>query len=241
MKLQMKNNSQYPVLHQRSIKFWADDDKPREKLLSKSQKYLSDAELLAIVIGSGSTEQSAVELAREILLSASNNLSELARMDVAELLRFKGIGTAKAINIVAVMELGRRRRLAEGLMKQSIYASKDAFEIIDPIIGDLPHEEFWVLLLNRARRLLKSCCISEGGVAGTVADPKRIFKAALESSATAIILCHNHPSGNPSPSMSDKRITQKCVEAGKFLDVPVIDHIIVANNNYFSFADEQLL
>ena len=225
----------------RGIKSWAEDDRPREKLLNKSRKSLSDAELLAIVIGSGTANRSALEVSQSILRSVSNNLNELARLDIHDLLRFKGIGKAKASNIMAVMELGRRRRLSEGLKKASVTCSRDAFEIMDPIIGDLSYEEFWLLLLNRGQRIQRSVCISEGSVSGTVADPKKIFKIALENNASGVILCHNHPSGLVNPSANDQRITKKCKEAGSFLDLPVIDHLIVAGGRYFSFADEGLL
>ncbi len=223
------------------IKQWARDDRPREKLLSKSQRALTDTELLAIVIGSGTARQSAVELSRNILNSVSNNLSELARLDLPALLRFKGIGTAKASNIMAVMELARRRRLSEGLQKKAIGCSMDAFEIMQPLLGDLPYEQFWVMLLNRGNRILKTVCISEGSVSGTVADPKKIFKTALEHNASSIILCHNHPSGQTTPSSNDKRITSQCSEAGAFLDLPVLDHMIITSGHYFSFADEGML
>ena len=231
----------YPSTLSGSIKQWASDDRPREKLLTKSQRALSDAELLAIVIGSGTAKQSAVELSRSIMNSVSNNLAELARLDLPALMRFRGIGTAKASNIMAVMELGRRRRFSEGLQKKTIGCSMDAFEVMQPLLGDLPYEQFWVLLLNRGNRIMKTISISEGSVSGTVADPKKIFKTALENNASAIILCHNHPSGQVRPSANDKRITQQCKEAGSFLDLPVLDHMIIASDNYYSFADEGLL
>ncbi len=231
----------YTVSALRGIKSWAEDDRPREKLLSKSRKALSDAELLAIVIGSGTSDQTAVEVSRTILNSVSNNLCELARLSIMELMRFKGIGNAKASNIMAVMELGRRRRLSEGLKKNMVSCSRDAYEIMAPIIGDLTYEEFWLILLNRGHRIQRTICVSEGSVSGTVADPKKIFKIALEYNASALILCHNHPSGLVKPSPNDHRITKKCKEAGAFLDLPVLDHLIVANDSFFSFADEGLL
>lgn len=207
----------------------------------KSRKALSDAELLAIIIGSGNSSQSAVELSRNILGSVSNNLAELARLSIPELMKFKGIGEAKASNIAAVMELGRRRRLSEGLRKQKITGSHDAFEIMQPLIGELPHEEFWIITVSRANLILRTICISEGSVSGTVADPKKIFRLALENNASAIILCHNHPSGHVNPSSNDLAITKKCCDAGKFLDLPVLDHIIVSHDKYYSFNDNGLL
>lgn len=225
----------------KGIKNWAVDDRPREKLMLKSRKALTDAELLAIIIGSGSANESAVELSKRILGSVSNNLGELSKMEVNELVRFKGVGNAKAINIIAALELGRRRRLAEGLRKRSITSSRDAFEIIQPVIGDLAYEEFWIITLNRGNLVKRSICISEGSVAGTVADPKKIFKMALEDNASAIILCHNHPSGLVKPSANDNMVTKKCQESGKFLELPILDHLIVAGEKYFSYADEGLL
>ncbi len=236
-----RGSIEYPNAVSGGIKSWAEDDRPREKLVSRSKKALTDAELLAIVIGSGTRNQSALELSRAILSSVSNNLCELAKMSINDLMRFNGVGIAKASNIAAVMELGRRRRLAEGLKRKTISCSRDAFEIIVPLIGDLPHEEFWSILLNRGHKVNRSVCISEGSVSGTVADPKKIFKFALENNASAVILCHNHPSGNISPSPNDRKITRKCTEAGKFLDLPVLDHLIVTSDSYFSFADQGLL
>lgn len=225
----------------KGIKNWAVDDRPREKLMLKSRKALTDAELLAVIIGTGSANETAVDLSKRILHSVSNNLCELSGLGVNDLIRFKGIGHAKAINIIAALELGRRRRFAEGLKKRSVTSSRDAFEIIQPVIGDLPYEEFWIITLNRGNLVKRTICISEGSVAGTVADPKKIFKLALEDNASAIILCHNHPSGLTRPSSNDNMVTRKCQESGKFLELPVLDHLIVAGENYFSFADEGLL
>jgi len=230
-----------PVAKLKSIKSWAEHDRPREKLLEKGQKALSDAELLAIIIGSGSANESAVDLSKRILASVSNNLSELSRLGIPDLLRFKGIGHAKAINIIAVLELGRRRRQSESLQRQTITSSRDAFELMQPILGDLAYEEFWVITLNRSNKVKRTICISEGGVEGTVADPKKIFKMALEDNASGIIICHNHPSGALRPSENDVKITRKCKEAGAFMELPVLDHIIIAHEKYFSFADEGLL
>lgn len=225
----------------RGIKNWAVDDRPREKLMLKSCKALTDAELLAIILGSGSVEETAVDLSKRILGSVSNNLCELSRLGIKELTGFKGIGPAKAINIIAALELGRRRRLGEGLRRRSITSSRDAFEIIQPVIGDLAFEEFWIITLNRGNLVKRTICISQGSVAGTVADPKKIFKLALDDNASAIILCHNHPSGLIKPSANDNMVTRKCQESGKFLELPVLDHLIVAGEKYFSYADEGLL
>ena len=230
-----------PVSRLKSIKAWAEHDRPREKMLEKGQKALSDAELLAILIGSGSANESAVDLSKRILASVSNNLSELSRLEIPELTRFRGIGPAKAINIVAALELGRRRRQSESLQRQTITSSSDAFELMQPIVGDLAYEEFWVITLNRSNKVKRTLCISEGGVEGTVADPKKIFKMALEDNASGVILCHNHPSGALRPSENDVKITRKCKEAGAFLELPVLDHLIVGHETYFSFADEGLL
>jgi len=225
----------------KGIKSWAEADRPREKMLTKSNKALSDAELLAIVLGSGSNKQSAVELSRTILGSVSNDLVELAKLGIPDLLKFKGIGKAKATNIAAVMELGRRRRLAEGLKTPQINSSKDAFNIIQPYIGELPHEELWIMILNSRKVFRRMICVSEGSMALTIADPKKIFRLALENHAACLVIGHNHPSGIVNPSKADDNLTKKCTEAGKYLDMPVIDHIIVAGDKYFSFADEGMM
>ncbi|WP_064196329.1 MULTISPECIES: RadC family protein [Emticicia] len=217
---------------------WAEEDRPREKLLLKGKAALSDAELIAILIGSGTRELSAVDLSKLILQSVNNNLHELAKLSINDLMKFKGIGEAKAISIAAALELGRRRKDSEVLKKTKVGSSSDAYKAIRPYLMDLQHEQFWVLLLNRANEVIKPHQISIGGVAGTVADPKMIFKAALEYLASAIILVHNHPSGNLTPSQADKELTKKVKEAGKMLDIPVLDHLIFGDNGYFSFADE---
>ncbi len=224
-----------------SIKDWAVDDRPREKLILKGSSALSDAELLAILIGSGNMEDSAVELSRKILKSANDNLIELSRLSIHDLQKFRGIGEAKATNIVAALELGKRRRSAEALERQSIRSSKDAFESIYGTASDLSYEKFWILLLDQANKVLRIIEISEGGVAGTVADPKKIFRKALEYNASNIILCHNHPSGQLKPSQADKNITTKIVQAGQMLDIKVLDHLIIGHNDYYSFSDEGLL
>ncbi len=225
----------------KGIKGWAVDDRPREKLLSKGHQSLSDAELLAIIIGSGTREDSAVALGKMILSSVANNLIEVSRLSINDLLRFKGIGQARAINIIAALELGRRRRYSESLMRKTITSSHDAFELMHALLSDACYEEFWIITLNRGNRVKRTIRVSEGSVAGTVADPKKIFKLALEDNASALILCHNHPSGALRPSENDLRITRKCKEAGLFMELPVLDHLIIGEDKFFSFADEGLL
>lgn len=223
------------------IKYWAEDDRPREKLLQKGRTILSDAELLAILISSGNKDESAVELSRRILNHVSNNLNELGKITINELIKFKGIGEAKAVTILAALELGRRRKESDAKNKQKINSSKDAYEIMNPFVADLPHEEFWVLYLNRSNSLIEKKLISKGGVAETVVDVKIIFKPAIENLASSILLCHNHPSGNSKPSDADLRITKKISEAGKLFEINTLDHIIIYDNSYFSFADEGLI
>ncbi len=224
-----------------NILSWAEEDRPREKLLLKGKAALSDAELIAILIGSGTRSLSAVDVAKMILAKANNNLNELARFSVNDLKKIKGIGEAKAIAIVSALELGRRRKESEVMEKFKISCSNDIYQLIKPDLMDLPKEEFWVLLLNRANRLIKKERISSGGVSGTVADPKIIFKAALEQYASSIILVHNHPSGNLTPSKADLDLTNKMKGAGQLLEIPVLDHIIFGDHGYLSFADEGLL
>lgn len=224
-----------------NIKSWSPEDRPREKLLLKGTSALSDAELVAILIGSGTPKLSAVELSKKILLQGNNNLNELARLSVKDLMKIKGIGEAKAITIVAALELGRRRREQDPEEKPKITSSKDAFDLLKGDMMDLPREEFWVLLLNRANRVAKKKRVSEGGVSGTVADPKIIYKMALEELASGIIVAHNHPSGNLQASQSDLDLTKKLKEAGKFLEIQLLDHIIIANQKYLSFADEGMM
>ncbi len=221
-----------------SIKLWSETDRPREKLMNHGKNALSDAELIAILLGSGNRNESAVDLAKNILRNINDNLIELSKLDIKRLCRFKGIGEAKAISIIAAMELGNRRRYAEVVEREKVSSSKDAFEVFLASLADKAYEEFWILLLNRANRILKKLNISEGGISGTVADPKKIFKLALDNNASSIILCHNHPSGNIHPSESDVKLTNKLKDAGKMLDLPVIDHIIIGEDNYYSFADE---
>lgn len=221
-----------------SIKNWAEEDRPREKLMLKGRQALSDAELMAVLLGSGTISMSAVEVAKQILQSVDNNLHELAKMSVKELQKFKGIGQAKAITIVCALELGRRRKETEHTKKQKITCSRDAYELMKPYLLDLYYEEFWVMFLNRANIVSKTEKISTGGVAGTVADPKVIFKRALEETAHGLILVHNHPSGNLQPSQADIQLTQKLREGAKLLDMQVLDHLIFTDNGFFSFADE---
>ncbi|SFD99275.1 RadC family protein [Thermophagus xiamenensis] len=225
-----------------SIRQWAVEDRPREKLLHKGISSLSDAELLAILIGSGSQKESAVDLSRKILRDVNNNLNELGKMSIESMCKkYHGIGQAKAITIVAALELGRRRQLSSPLQKPQIRASEDVFSLMHPLLADLPHEEFWVLLLNQANKVMQKLNISKGGISGTVIDVRLIMEKALYQHASAIILCHNHPSGNRNPSKADINITKKLIEAGKILDISVLDHVIIAENCYFSFADEGML
>jgi len=223
------------------IRQWAEDDKPREKLILKGKEALSDAELLAILLRSGTRDASAVELARELLSKARNNLIELSGMTSTELKKIKGMGDAKALSIIAALELGYRRRSAEVPARKQISSSRDAFEIFYPNFADNLYEEFWVLMLNRANRKIALLSVSEGGQAGTVADPKKIFKLALQHNAAYIIMCHNHPSGQLRPSDADVRLTRKMKEAGQMLDLPVLDHLIIGDEKYYSFADEGML
>ncbi len=224
-----------------SIKSWAEEDRPREKLLVQGRTALTDAELVAILIGSGTVKLSAVDVAKRILLGVGHDLNALARESVKQLCRHPGIGEAKAIAVVAALELGRRRREAETAPRTTITCSRDIYQLIRPHLMDLPHEEFWVILLNRANVVMRKTAISRGGVAGTVADPKMIFKEALEQLASGIILVHNHPSGNRNPSAADIQLTKKLKEAGGFLDLPILDHLIFADQGYYSFADEGML
>lgn len=224
-----------------NIKSWSPDDRPREKLLLKGKSALSDAELIAILLGSGTSSMSAVDVAKKVLQLSDNNLHELARLTVKDLVKIKGIGEAKALTIVAALELGRRRKELENNEKPKITGSKDAYDLVKADLMDMSHEEFWIVLLNRANRVVKKSQISQGGVAGTVADPKIIFKLAIDELASGIILAHNHPSGNLTASQADLDLTKKLREAAKLLDIQVLDHIIVAGQKYLSFADEGLL
>ena len=225
-----------------TIKQWAEEDRPREKMLQKGVRSLSNAELLAILIGSGNKTMTAVDLSKQILSDVSNNLQSLGKKSIAELIaNYNGVGEAKAITILAAMELGRRRQSEEALQQPKIEGSQTVADIFQPLLSDLPHEEFWILYLSRSNKVIASEKISQGGVSGTVVDVKLIFKPALEKLASALILCHNHPSGNRQPSAEDLNITRKCVEAGKVLSVNVLDHIIISHNDYYSFADEGVM
>ena len=224
-----------------SIKNWSQDDQPREKLLNKGKAALSDAELVAILIGSGNKEESAVDLSKRILAGVKNNLSELGKLSIKQLMNFKGIGEAKAITIMAALELGRRRRSEEALDKKKIISSVSAFELMQPIIGELQHEEFWIIYLNNSNKVIQKSQLSKGGITGTLVDVRLVLKNALEVGATGIILAHNHPSGNLKPSEADKQLTNKLKVASESLDIKVLDHVIVTEKAYFSFADENLL
>lgn len=224
-----------------TIKNWNEDDRPREKLILKGKIALSDAELVAILIGSGNREESAVQLSQRILASIKNNLKELGRLTVEDLIKFKGIGDAKAISIITALELGRRRALEAALEKPKITDSRSVFNVMQPIIGELAHEEFWIVYLNNANKIQLKTQLSKGGITGTLVDTRLVFKRAIELSSTGIILCHNHPSGTLKPSSSDINLTKKIQQGGEVLDVKVLDHLIITEKDYFSFADENML
>lgn len=224
-----------------SIKQLAPDDRPREKMLGKGKDALSNAELLAILIGSGTSDKSAVQLCQEILLHVNNDLNKLAKLSVKDLMKFKGIGEAKAISIAAALEVGRRRKPENYDKNNAIKSSKDVYNAVVSLFQDKEHEEFYAVLLSRSNQIKAIELISKGGVSGTVADGKIIFKKALEQTASAIILCHNHPSGNLKPSQSDLDLTKKLSDFGRLIDLKVLDHLIITNGDYFSFADEGLI
>jgi DNA repair protein RadC len=224
-----------------SIKNWSADDRPREKLMLQGPRALSDAELIAILIGSGTRDMSAVELSRKILSLSSNNLTELGKLATKDFMKIKGIGEAKAISIVAALELGRRRKESEPVTRPKITSSADAADIFVHLLSDIPHEEFWVALLNRSNTLIERYQVSQGGISGTVTDIRLIMKKSLDLLASSLIICHNHPSGNPEPSQQDKEITIKIKDAACFFDIQVLDHIIITGQKYFSFADEGLI
>lgn len=224
-----------------SIKSWALDDRPREKLILKGKQSLSDAELLAILLHSGTKDKSAVQLAKEILSNSANNLNRFGKVTLNELTKFKGIGEAKAITILAAMELGRRRKEIEVPEKIRIHSSKDIYNYISGIFQDLKHEECHILLVNRANEIIHTEQISKGGVAGTIVDGKIIFKIALDHLASAFVLCHNHPSGQLKPSILDIELTNKMIYFGKMIDLPLLDHIVFTDNGYFSFVDNGLI
>ncbi len=224
-----------------SIKSWAEDDRPREKLALKGKSVLSDAELIAILIGSGSRNESAVELSKRILASLENNLNALGKLSIKQLCEFKGIGEAKAISIIAALELGKRQKNEEIVKLEKITSSQITFNIMQPIIGDLQHEEFWVLYLNNNMKVVHKSQLSKGGITGTVVDIRMIFKMAFEHNATGIILAHNHPSGNNKPSNADFEVTNKIKIASNNLEVSLIDHLIITQNDYYSFKDDYKL
>lgn len=224
-----------------SIKEWSEADRPREKLVEKGKKTLTDAELMAILIGSGSRNESAVGLCKRILASVNNNLNEVSRLSVGQLTKFKGIGEAKAISIVAGLELGRRQQLQETPVQIVIKSSNDVFLCMQPLLGDLNHEEFWVLFLSNSNKVLHKKMMSSGGQTGTLIDSKLVFKTALEFSAVALILVHNHPSGKLIPSKADKQMTERIVAGGETLSIKVLDHLIVTEKDYYSFADNGIL
>ena len=228
----MAENSFFPITN------WSEDDKPREKLMLKGKSVLSDAELIAILIGSGSRNESAVDLSKRILASVDNNLNALGKLSLSQLMQFRGIGEAKAVCIIAVLELGRRRRGEDAVELKKITSSKIIFEIMQPIIGELPHEEFWIIYMNNSNKVISKSQLSKGGITGTLVDVRIVFKTALEMGATALILCHNHPSGTLIPSDADKQITRKLKLAGDSLEIKVLDHLIVTETSYYSFADE---
>jgi len=225
----------------RALKTWAVEERPREKVMANGIQYISDAELLAILVGSGTRNMTAVELARKILEKAGNNLHELGRQSVGDLLKIKGVGPAKAISVMAAMELGRRRAGIHQTEKIPVKSSETVFSIFHPLLGDLDHEEFWLLMLNRANKVLGRFKVSQGGLSGTVIDTRIILKKALDNLASSIIVCHNHPSGNNQPSDADVKITEKLKKAAEMLEIKMLDHVIIADKSYFSFADEGLI
>ncbi len=225
-----------------SIKSWSADDRPREKMIAKGRQNLTDSELLAIILGSGSIGESAVELSKRILNDHQNNLSELGRISIKDFVKkYKGIGEAKAINIIAALELGRRRQETTPLERIAIRSSKDAFSVLNPLLADLPHEEFWILLCNRAGKVIHKHSIGRGGITSVVVDARLVIKYALEHLASSIILCHNHPSGNLKPSSEDIKLTQRVKDAAALFEIVISDHLIIGDNNYYSFADEGIL
>ena len=223
------------------IRSWAAEDRPREKLMQKGTSSLSDAELLAILISSGTKEKSAVDLGRELLNMVNNNLNLLGKMAIPDYTRLHGIGPARAVTIAAALELGRRRKLAEVPDTIRIQCSKDVADIFQPLLADLAYEEFWILFLNRSNGIISRMKLSQGGLSGTVTDIRLVMKKAIEYLASGIIVCHNHPSGNLNPSEADSKITRKIKEGGDLLDIQLLDHLIISEKDYFSFADNGLL
>ena len=234
--LALENGEQY--VNVIPMRLWAEDDLPSQKLLLKGTMSLSDSELLSLVIGSGISGENSLDMAKKILSMSGNSLCELWKFSVSDLQKIKGIGEKKAVKMAAMFALARRRNESEVILKDKVSSSRDAFEIFKSLMGDLPHEEFWLLLLNKANRVIKKVRTSEGGISGTVVDPKKVFKTCLDYSATSIILGHNHPSGNIQPSEADNKITKKIRDCGVMIDVAVLDHIIIGDDRYYSFADE---
>jgi len=224
-----------------AMKTWAVEERPREKVMANGIQILSDVELLAILLGSGTKNMTAVELARQVLKRAGNNLHGLGRQNIGDLLKIKGVGPAKAISVLAALELGRRRNGLNQSEKISVRSSETVFNLFYPLLGDLDHEEFWLLMLNRANRVLGRFKVSQGGLSGTVIDTRIILKKALDNLASSIIVCHNHPSGNNKPSDADVKITEKLKKASDMLEIKLLDHLIIADKSYFSFADEGLI
>ncbi len=224
-----------------SIKNWSDDDKPREKLLHKGRSVLSNAELVAILIGSGTKNETAVALSKRILASTNNNLNELGKVSIKQLMKFKGIGEAKAISIAAALEIGRRRQNEKAMVKAQISGSQAVFDLLQPLVADLPHEEFWIVYLNNSNKVIHKAQLSKGGITGTLVDVRLVMKQALELGAVSLILAHNHPSGALKPSEADKKITNKLQKASEAMDIRVLDHVIITQNKYYSFADNNLI
>lgn len=242
-KLILKKNKEMSEYDNKSvaIRFWAEEDQPREKLITKGRHVLSDSELLAIIIGTGTKEQSAIAIAQKLLSTVDNNLYSLAKLSINELQKIKGIGQAKAVNIIAALEIGRRRREHIPIELPKILSSKDVYAQLEYLFRDLEYEEFWVLYLNRSNRIISKKCLSKGGISGTVADIRMIMKEAIETLASGMVLSHNHPSGNLIPSKEDIALTQKCKDACSMLDIKLLDHIIIHENNYYSFSDNGTL
>lgn len=233
--------TEMPDTNKLNIKSWSQEDRPREKLMIKGREALTDAELLAILIGSGNTEMSAVGLAQLILNSADNNLRELGKKEIIDFMKFKGIGEAKAITIASALEIGRRRQLTDPKTMPLITSSKEAYDVIAPLLADINYEELWIILLNRGGRLIKKMKISSGGVHAVLSDARLIFKPAIECLASAIILVHNHPSGNLKPSREDNNMTKKLKDGAKLLDLNISDHLIIADTGYYSYSDDGML
>ncbi|UMY66960.1 MULTISPECIES: DNA repair protein RadC [unclassified Flavobacterium] len=223
------------------IRAWAEDDRPREKLLLKGKAALSDAELLAILIGTGSQNETAVDLSKRLLAASGNNLARFAKMGLKQLQEFRGIGEAKAVTIIAALELGQRRRAESSPDTDKVTSSLSVYELMRPLIGELPHEEFWIIYLNNANKVLSKLQLSKGGITGTLVDVRLVYKQAVQCGATSIIVCHNHPSGGLTPSDADRQITRKLKAAGEHLDVKLLDHVIITEVSHFSFSDEGML